>query len=151
MKNQVFLYVFFICVFGFAKAQSTTLIFGYDKSGNQILRTQPSNVSTNNKTNLFVPNTTEKIKTEEDLFWDKIQIYPVPVKNILTLGWQSETRDLIANINLYEHNSLSNLFTYKVINSDNIEVNMTGFRMGVYILSFTLKNGKTYSKNIIKE
>lgn len=65
--------------------------------------------------------------------------------------WQLEVINLIEDMNLYEHNSLSNLYTHKVLNSNSVEIDMRGFRRGVYILSFTLKNGKRYYRNIIKE
>lgn len=147
--RKLLILIFAIGAFSLQKAQKI-IIFQYDEAGNQVLRTGKSNNAfTNNKHSL--PFIADKVKTEEDLFWEKIDIYPVPVKDVLTLRWQSETRDLIADINLYEHNSLSNLYTYKILNTNNIEINMRGFRRGVYILSFTLNDGKTYYRNIVKE
>lgn len=32
-----------------------------------------------------------------------------------------------------------------------VQINMTGYYLGVYVLSFTLKDGRVYTKNIIKE
>lgn len=152
MKSILFISLFLLCGLFFSKAQ-IRLVFSYDESGNQISRLLLLN-TVKPISNIPVPHisSVEKEKTEEELFWENIQIYPIPIKSTLTLSWNTEMRDLISNINIYEHSTFSNLFAIKTNNFNNkIDINMTGYRMGVYILSFTLKNGKTYTKNIIKE
>ncbi|AZZ59061.1 T9SS type A sorting domain-containing protein [Riemerella anatipestifer] len=134
----------------------TKIVIQYDEAGNQIYRGPDNNIQSLSKTN------TEKEKLviiehqntkEEDIFLTNIELYPIPVKDILTIRWSSEVDDLIDHVSLYEHNLLTNLFTQKNISHLNreIKIDLTPNRTGVYILSFQLKNGKTISKNIIKE
>lgn len=149
--KHFFTFFLFICGLHFYQAQ-TKVVFNYDNAGNQISRLLSDNHY--NQSSLPVISTLSKQnnKTEEELFWEKVQIYPVPVKNTLTITWNTDISDLVSNINLYEHNTLSNLFSLNTNHLNNrIEINMTGYNIGVYIISFTLKNGKIYTHNIIKE
>lgn len=125
------------------------IIFSYDEAGNQIYRgystfdQEQGNKTEENKNSV----------SEEDKFWLGVNIYPVPVKNVLTIAWNSENNDLIENVSLYQHSTLSSLFTQKNLPNLNsqIQINMTSYYMGVYILNFQLKDGRVMSRNIIKE
>lgn len=149
--KSLFTFFLFICSLYFYQAQ-TNVVFNYDNAGNQISRLLSNNYSNQSSSSIISTLSKQNNKTEEELFWEKVQIYPVPVKNILTITWNADISDLVSNINLYEHNTLSNLFSLNTNHLNNrIEINMTGYNIGVYVISFTLKNGKIYTHNIIKE
>lgn len=124
------------------------LIFSYDEAGNQVLRRPP------------LPKITEvhslergkAAVAEPDPFWLQVHLYPVPVKSTLTIAWNQEVDELIESVTLYQHSSLVNLFQKKNMPALNRElhIDMSRFYMGVYILTFTLKDGRTLSKNITK-
>ena len=81
-----------------------------------------------------------------------VQVYPVPVKDELTIGWSDEADEMIDHVTLYQHNTVANVFTTKNLPNLNrkVQVNMNGMYMGVYILSCQLKDGRKMSRNIIK-
>lgn len=126
------------------------IVFKYDDAGNQVYRgyalqgkstqEEPQNVQPQNV-------------LQEDQFWLGIQIYPVPVRDILNITWNEENNNLIDNLTLYQHNTMSFLFQQK--NYPNlgrsIQINMSSYYMGVYVLSFQLKDGRVMTRNIIKE
>lgn len=134
-----------------SQEQSITkaLIFGYDDAGNQIFRNQ--NLFTGPPIIIDLPPNMEVI-SEPESFWLNIQIYPVPVKSILTLTWNIEYDDLIESVSLYQHSTLAHLFQKKNIPAlnRNLPIEMSSLSMGVYILTFRLKDGRTFSKNITK-
>lgn len=127
------------------------IIFTYDDAGNQTYRGY--DIILQGKT---APeesqNTSQKILSE-DPFWLGIQIYPVPVKNVLTISWNEENNNLIDDVSLYQHNTMAFLFQQKNYPNLNrqVQINMSSFYMGVYVLSFQLKDGRVLTRNIIKE
>lgn len=149
MKKVLFITSFMIFSFGFSQTQ---MIFRYDQAGNQIYRGNESqsqhSIASNDE--VFNRNLDDN---QADEFWNHIALYPVPVKDILTIKWDSEVNDLIDHVTLYEHNQLVNLFTKKNLPNINqqVEINMSTYTLGVYILTFNLKDGRSISKNIIKE
>jgi len=132
------------------KAQ-TTLIFDYDAAGNQIYRGPNTTSSKTSEETAF--SLQEEILSEEDKFWLNMRIYPVPVKDILTIDWNEDNDSLIKHITLYQHSTLANVYQKQKMPNDNrhLEINMSGFYPGVYILSFELYDGNVISKNIVKE
>lgn len=80
-------------------------------------------------------------------------MYPVPVKDLLTISWTEEIDKMIESVSLYEHNTLYERIYRKNIPNINrrVQVDMTAYNAGVYILSFQLKDGKIHTKNIIKQ
>lgn len=131
-------------------------VFRYDEAGNQIFRGYecarcPLGLVEESNENKISENTTA-LNIDEEAFWNEIQIYPVPVKNVLTINWTDKADDLIAEISLYEQNTVHWKFQQKNIPSLNrqVQIDMTHYYMGVYILSFQLKDGRTISKNITK-
>ncbi|AZI39200.1 T9SS type A sorting domain-containing protein [Epilithonimonas vandammei] len=125
-----------------------SIVFRYDEAGNQIYR----------GTDLIIvePAITESKSTSlktEDPFWLGIQIYPVPVKDVLTISWNEENNDLIESISLYQHTTMAFLFQQKNYANLNrqVQIGMSSYYMGVYVLSFQLKDGRVMTRNIIKE
>ena len=137
---------------------SSTIYFQYDDAGNQIFRgdgmlyknagAEELNVSQNT-----TPNpSSSAILIDEKEFWKNIKVYPVPVKDILYIDWNDKADDLISEIGLYEQSTLHWVFQNKEIPSldKKIKIDMTRQYMGVFILTFSLKNGQRMSKNITK-
>jgi|GEM_PF-952748 len=131
--------------------QLQAIVFKYDDAGNQVYRgyailqgkstqEEPQNVQTQNT-------------SQEDQFWLGIQIYPVPVKDILNITWNEENNDLIESVSLYQHTTMTFLFQQKNYPNLNrqVQINMSSYYMGVYVLSFQLKDGRVMTRNIIKE
>lgn len=124
------------------------IVFRYDEAGNQIYR----------GTDIIIvgPGVVESKETNlkiEDHFWLGIQIYPVPVKDILTISWNEENNDLIESVSLYQHTTMAFLFQQKNYANLNrqVQIDMTRNYMGVYVLNFQLKDGRVMTRNIIKE
>lgn len=72
---------------------------------------------------------------------------------MLNIQWTDTVNELIDTVSLYQHSVTSWNFQQKnsVTLNRQVQINMTGYYLGVYILSFTLKDGRVYTKNIIKE
>ena len=137
-------------VFGFS--QTTEIYFKYDEAGNQRYRGTIINArqATQELAKAPIP---PKQDDEVKKFWEGIKVYPVPVKDILTIEWTDENNELIDNVSLYEHNRVHFVFQQKNLPNINkqVQINMGSMYMGVYILSFQLKDGRVISRNITKE
>ena len=150
MKTKVLLIIsFFISILSYSQ---TEIYFKYDEAGNQRYRGTNINArQVQDKQQEQVVVTTAK--SEEEKFWAELNLYPVPVKDMLTIQWTESENDLIDSVSLYQY-SVSN-WNFQQKNTINlnrqVQINMTGYYLGVYVLSFTLKDGRVYTKNIIKE
>lgn len=150
MKTKILLIIsFFISILSYSQ---TEIYFKYDEAGNQRYRGTNINArQAQEKQQEQVATTTDK--TEEEKFWAELNLYPVPVKDVLTIQWTENVNDLIDSVSLYQY-SVSN-WNFQQKNTINlnrqVQINMTGYYLGVYVLSFTLKDGRVYTKNIIKE
>lgn len=135
------------------------IYFQYDESGNQVFRgdgmlSRSAVADSSQNTETVVQTSPENSSSamEEKDFWNNIRIYPVPVKDYLTIEWNDSVKDLISEVGLYEQNTVHWVFQSKKIPTldKTIKINMTKQYMGVYILTFTLKDGRRFSKNITK-
>lgn len=154
MRKKVFsLFSLAIAFFGFSQ---TTVYFKYDEAGNQRYRGPDINGKQASKT---VTNTEPKSATlsqpatiDEKAFWKNVRLYPVPVNDILTIDWTDELDQLIESVSLYQHSTVHWKFQQQNLPSLNkqLKINMTGYDWGVYVLRFTLKDGRIFSKNITK-
>ncbi len=132
----------------------TTVYFKYDDGGNQRYRglnASGKSQAESDSTQVVKPLTAEL--SEEDKFLLGVNLYPVPVKEILTIAWNEENDQLINYVTLYQHNSISYLYHQQNLSGydRHMEINMSGYMSGVYIVSFELKDGRVISKNILKE
>jgi len=147
----------FLSFLGFAQ---TEVYFKYDEAGNQRYR----------GTNATGKKAAEEIKEipqleeartvaavkdpvmDEKSFWKQIRLYPVPVNDVLTIDWTEEADDLIESVALYQHSTVHWKFQQQNIPGLNrqLKINMTGYEWGVYVLRFTLKDGRVFSRNITK-
>lgn len=156
LNNQNILYMksnllsFFLLFSGCSAFAQTTVYFKYDEAGNQ--RYRGDDATAQAVQNQTLRQAVATGPTEEEKFWGMVQVYPVPVKDQLTIGWTDAANEMIDHVTLYQHNTLANVFSKKNLPNLNrtVNINMSGMYMGVYILSFQLKDGRTMSRNINK-
>lgn len=79
-----------VSLIGVSVMAQTTLIFKYDDAGNQVYRGTDPNAQVVNKA---VEQPKEELAmqemSEEDKFWLNVRLYPVPVKDVLTIDRKS--------------------------------------------------------------
>ena len=155
MRKKVFsLLSLLVAFFGFSQ---TTVYFKYDEAGNQRYRgpdingKQASQSASDSATSKITSNQNQLI--DEKTFWKYIKLYPVPVNDILTIDWNDEIDKLIESVSLYQHSTVHWKFQQQNLPSLNkqLQINMTSYEWGVYVLRFTLKDGRVFSKNITKK
>ena len=164
MSIKITASILFCVVLGFSlKAQEVNVsapdqqgayVFKYDDAGNQIHRGYVCNncpVQWKQETPPEEGISSNEVENDDE-FWNEIRIYPVPVKDVLTINWSDEANALIDHVSLYEQNTIHWKFQQQNMPNLNkqIQINMTNYYMGVYVLTFTLKDGRTLSKNITK-
>lgn len=146
---------------GFFGFSQTVVYFKYDEAGNQRYRGPNINArkAPEELKKEALPETPEKQATlqqstamDEKTFWKQIRLYPVPVNDVLTIDWTDQADELIESVSLYQHSTVHWKFQQQNIPSLNkqLKINMSGFEWGVYVLRFTLKDGRVFSKNITK-
>lgn len=156
MKRKLLsLFSLFIGFLGFSQ---TEVYFKYDEAGNQRYRgtnsagkTAPEEVKKVEEIKA-VASVKQEPLMDEKTFWKQIRLYPVPVNDILTIDWTEEVDGLIESVSLYQHSTVHWKFQQQNIPSLNkqLKINMTGFDWGVYILRFTLKDGRVFGRNVTK-
>lgn len=138
---------------GFLGFSQTEVFFKYDEAGNQRYRGLDANAKQTPETvPIFEAKTASLSQMDEKAFWKQIRLYPVPVNDALTIDWTEEVDGLIESVSLYQHSTVHWKFQQQNIPSLNkqLKINMSGYDWGVYILRFTLKDGRIFSKNITK-
>ncbi|WP_027374111.1 MULTISPECIES: hypothetical protein [Chryseobacterium] len=146
---------------GFWGFSQTEVYFKYDEAGNQ--RYRGTNASGKKDPELIPIKLEEQVKKtavasqqapvmDEKTFLKNIRLYPVPVNDYLTIDWTEEVDSLIESVSLYQHSTVH--WKFQQQNSPDlgrkIKINMTGYDWGVYILRFTLKDGRVFGKNVTK-
>lgn len=148
----------FSLLIGFFGFSQTEVYFKYDEAGNQ--RYRGTNAAAK-KADEIIPKEMklqEQAKTQqapamdEKAFWKQIRLYPVPVNDYLTIDWTEEVDGLIESVSLYQHSTVHWKFQQQNIPGLNrqVKINMTGYDWGVYILRFTLKDGRVFGRNVTK-
>ncbi|SDQ50251.1 hypothetical protein SAMN05421664_1834 [Chryseobacterium soldanellicola] len=146
----------FSLMIGFLGFSQTEVFFKYDEAGNQRYRgTNPAgkNAEETPKTEVKAVSVVQSQPAfDEKAFWKEIRLYPVPVNDFLTIDWTEKVDGLIESVSLYQHSTVHWKFQQQNIPSLNrqLKINMTGYEWGVYIVRFTLKDGRIFSKNITK-
>ncbi|MCE4064215.1 hypothetical protein LXM63_03855 [Chryseobacterium gleum] len=144
---------------GFFGFSQTEVYFKYDEAANQRYRgtniagkTVQESAKTESKTLSVTQTQPESQLMDEATFWKQIRLYPVPVNDILTIDWTDEVDGLIESVSLYQHSTVHWKFQQQNTPDLNkqVKVNMTGYDWGVYVVRFTLKDGRIFSKNITK-
>ncbi|MDQ1806477.1 T9SS type A sorting domain-containing protein [Chryseobacterium sp. CKR4-1] len=147
---------------GFLGFSQTVVYFKYDEAGNQRYR-GPNNNAKKAAEELKKEAQSEiqrkpaasiqqSTAMDEKTFWKQVRLYPVPVNDFLTIDWTDETNELIESVSLYQHSTVHWKFQQQNTPGLNkqLKINMSGFEWGVYILRFTLKDGRVFSRNITK-
>lgn len=144
---------------GFLGFSQTEVYFKYDEAGNQRYRGIDA---AGKKAEETVSKLQEQVKVaavakqtpviDEKTFWKQIRLYPVPVNDYLTIDWTEEVDGLIESVSLYQHSTVHWKFQQQNIPDLNrqVKINMTAYDWGVYVVRFTLKDGRVFSKNITK-
>ncbi|UKB85667.1 hypothetical protein LF887_08605 [Chryseobacterium sp. MEBOG06] len=136
--------------------QQTEVYFKYDEAGNQRYRGPDTNSKESPETLSALTSKTSAMAQppvmDEKTFWKQVRLYPVPVNDMLTIDWSEETDKLIESVSLYQHSTVHWKFQQQNISGLNrqLKINMTGYDWGIYVLRFTLKDGRIFSKNITK-
>ncbi|WP_185144313.1 hypothetical protein [Chryseobacterium sp. KLBC 52] len=141
---------------GFFGFSQTEVYFKYDEAGNQRYRginaagKQAAEMVSKESKVAAVTRQTPVI--DEKAFLKQIRLYPVPVNDYLTIDWTEEVDQLIESVSLYQHSTVHWKFQQQNIPDLNrqVKINMTGYDWGVYVVRFTLKDGRVFSKNITK-
>jgi hypothetical protein len=150
--KKIYLSTSLLCAsLGLSYAQVTEVYFKYDEAGNQRYRGPDSaarQASEQSKTSSLAGSQLMDEKT----FWEQIRLYPVPVNDVLTIDWTEKADGLIESVSLYQHSTVHWKFQQQNLPDLNrqLKINMTGYDWGVYVLRFTLKDGRAFSKNITK-
>lgn len=141
---------------GFFGYSQTEVYFKYDEAGNQRYRGpdiggRQASQTLSNPNSRTIPSSKSGL-IDEKAFWKQVRLYPVPVNDFLTIDWTDEVNDLIQSVSLYQHSTIHWKFQQQNLPSLNkkVRINMTGYDWGVYIVRFTLKDGRILSKNITK-
>lgn len=160
MKRKLF--SLFSLLIGFWGYSQTEVYFKYDEVGNQKYR---GTNSAGKKAEELAPTQAKHQEQAKEVasaqqtsaiaekeFWKKVRLYPVPVNDFLTIDWKEEVDGLIESVSLYQHNTVHWKFQQQNIPSLNkqLKINMTGYDWGIYVLHFTLKDGRIFSRNITK-
>nr|WP_315034525.1 hypothetical protein [uncultured Chryseobacterium sp.] len=147
----------FSLLIGFMGFSQTEVYFKYDEAGNQKYRGTNMADKNADDTKLQQQAKTSAIArqrstTDEKEFWKQVRLYPVPVNDFLTIDWKEEVDGLIESVSLYQHSTVH--WKFQQQNAPDvgrqIKINMTGYDWGVYILRFTLKDGRVFSRNVTK-
>ncbi|MGE8554221.1 MAG: hypothetical protein ACN6OB_09880 [Chryseobacterium jejuense] len=151
MKKN-YLNALFLCTTLGVSAQQTEVYFKYDEAGNQRYRGPESSARQASETlSKKEPQTTSPAIDEKE-FWKQIRLYPVPVNDVLTIDWAEQVDGLVESVSLYQHSTVHWKFQQQNTPDLNrqLKINMTGYEWGVYVIRFTLKDGRIFSKNITK-
>jgi hypothetical protein len=140
---------------GFFGFSQTEVYFKYDEAGNQRYRgidAAGKKTEEIKKDSKVAAITKQTSAIDEKAFWKQIRLYPVPVNDYLTIDWTEEVDGLIESVSLYQHSTVHWKFQQQNIPDLNrqIKINMTGYDWGIYVVRFTLKDGRIFSKNITK-
>ncbi|WP_312296858.1 hypothetical protein [Chryseobacterium sp.] len=156
MKKN-YLSALFLCTsLGLSYAQVTEVYFKYDEAGSQRYRGPDTSAKQTPETTSKVDSKTTALTQspviDEKAFWKQVRLYPVPVNDVLTIDWTDEVDGLIESVSLYQHSTVHWKFQQQNMPDLNkkIRINMTRYDWGVYVIRFTLKDGRIFSKNITK-
>ncbi|WP_336962800.1 hypothetical protein [Chryseobacterium contaminans] len=157
MKRKLF--SAFSLLIGFLGYSQTEVYFKYDEAGNQ--RYRGTNAAAKKAPEEIVKQEAKTIETiiakqepqmDEKTFMKNIRLYPVPVNDFLTIDWTEEVDGLIESVSLYQHSTTHWKFQQQNAPDLNrqVKINMSGYYWGVYVLRFTLKDGRIFSRNVTK-
>ncbi|MFP3831370.1 hypothetical protein [Chryseobacterium sp. SIMBA_028] len=151
MKKNYFSALFLCTSLGLSYAQVSEVYFKYDEAGNQKYR-GPESAAKQASNESKTTSLTSSYVMDEKTFWKQIRLYPVPVNDVLTIDWTEDVDGLIESVSLYQHSTVHWKFQQQNLPGLNkqLRINMTGYDWGIYVIRFTLRDGRVFSKNITK-
>jgi len=142
----------FLFMFVFNNTAQQTIFYNYDKAGNRVLRSITLNQSQSLKE--IIKDTSLKAENPiPEVFKDsiddkKILIYPNPTKGNLTIEIIGYEQD--ANSYIYLFNLSGNMLKSEPITGSSMEVDLSNYPVGLYIIEIKLV-GKSSVWKIIKD
>ena len=123
--------------------------FTYDVAGNQthVLYCSDQSCTTSSKS---AGKQKEVLKEAPLEMIGNVEIYPNPTKGAFVLRWENEAEDFVSRVTLTHIANGNQINLSFKANLKSIEVDMTSFMEGVYIVELHLKNGKRLAKKIVK-
>lgn len=111
---------------GFYFGQST-IVFRYDEAGNQIFRGVDIRRLAEEQQGDYLTTwrSSSAEQTDESKFWSMVQVYPVPVKDELTIGWSDEADEMIRKM---DNSAGVSLYTYVLNNQIKLKFTNIGDR-----------------------
>lgn len=152
MKNILLLLItFFMSSLTFSQ---TKLVFTYDAAGNQTERKfETTRASKQLSTNVEEEAVAITEFQEDDILEqiaNAITIYPNPTKGNLRLEWEDTYSDSIKAITVTDSGA-QNTFQVPLQKEQNyVDVNLTNYALGMYIIHFILDDTQIVVKKIIK-
>jgi len=146
---------FYIDNFKFKEAsflsEEVSLVFTYDTSGNQIQREWVMETQTQRSSAKQLVNDDDTIIPEQlSRLYEQIKVYPNPTQGLLMFEWTSDLTQQIYRITVSQLSGTTWEVPLKNVVNNSLEVDLTNYSNGVFIVNFELINHKPISKKIIK-
>jgi len=156
MKNKVVTILLLIAAIT-VQAQAK-ITFSYDAAGNQTSRIYCSDgfscEGNAHKAVVDKAPISEEIRAEiqktDQAVAEKIQVYPNPTKDLVTLGWEASVSNRIANIIISNSAGLGIQKIPFDSKEQHLTIDLGNFADGLYIVRFYLNDGKVVTEKIIK-
>lgn len=150
MKNILLLLItFFMSSLTFSQ---TKLVFTYDAAGNQIERKFETTSAKQIKEIVEEEVIAEELQEEDiiEQIANAITIYPNPTKGNLRLEWEANYSDSIKEITVTDSGALQTFQVPLEKGQNYVDVNLTNYASGMYIIHFVLDDTQIVVKKIIK-
>ena len=123
--------------------------FTYDVAGNQnhVLYCSDQSCTASSK---LIGKQKEVLKETPLEMIGNVEIYPNPTQGAFVLRWENEAEDFVSKVTLTHIANGNQINLPFQANLKSIEVDMTSFTEGMYIVELQLKNGKRLAKKILK-
>ncbi|MCO6564842.1 MAG: T9SS type A sorting domain-containing protein [Apibacter sp.] len=148
-----YLFLFFL-LYRIEFIQAQNLYFGYDDSGNQVLRKLEYDEVRDPISRLLQPESIDPSAVGEPIMYTKnneIEIYPNPVETALTIRWNPVIANLLIKIELLAYNAtLIEEVKFKASERKAV-LNMGPKPSGVYYVKLYCSDGRIIHHTVIKK
>ncbi|CVK16211.1 Por secretion system C-terminal sorting domain-containing protein [Apibacter mensalis] len=150
-----YFYLFLFCLlYRIEFIQAQNLYFGYDDSGNQVLRKLEYDEVRDPISRLLQPESIDPSAVGEPIMYTKnneIEIYPNPVETALTIRWNPVIANLLIKIELLAYNAtLIEEVKFKASERKAV-LNMGPKPSGVYYVKLYCSDGRIIHHTVIKK
>jgi Secretion system C-terminal sorting domain len=147
---KLLIYILLLVGTGLAAQAPTVIQFKYDAAGNQAYRGTDINFVVKKKAQ-ETPSAKAEPEQEATKTEAKLQIYPVPVTDILFVDWGDKLLLEVAAVQIFDlKGQLLYHNTQLPANGQKLEINVESYPTGTYLINLLLKNGKNMGQKIIK-